>query len=170
MNPYAGVVVSTYAPNAQRSAGETARAPRAARPTEPLHEGPRWYRSRIRVWGPFVALIAPAVLGAIAYMSLQLFDTTWSGAVGLIGGVLAAPVLLIVGAPFANRGIYPLAVIASIPLWMGVGWLAAIRATRNPMADWREFRKHLVPLTLGIWVGAAAAMMIATFVIGDTLF
>jgi hypothetical protein len=53
---------------------------------------------------------------------------------------------------------------------MGVGWLAAIRATRNPMADWREFRKHLVPLTLGIWVGAAAAMMIATFVIGDTLF
>ena len=57
-----------------------------------------------------------------------------SGAVGLIGGVFAAPGLLLVGAPFGERDLYPLAVGGSVLLWLLVGlvfvvvstWMAAI--------------------------------------------
>jgi hypothetical protein len=49
------------------------------------------------MWGPLAALIVPTIVGAVAYFSLQLFDTAWSGAVGLIGGVFAAPALLAAG-------------------------------------------------------------------------
>jgi len=122
------------------------------------------------VRGPFAALIVPGIVGFIAYWSLQLFDTAWSGVVGLVGGVLAAPVLLLVGAPFGDRGSYPLAVLASGVLWMAIGLFAAFRATRNPLADWREFWKQFVPLMFGVWAGACAALLIATVTIGDTLF
>lgn len=159
--------MSSYAATADRTARDRANE---ARRQAPLVEGPRWYRNRIRVRGPFAALIVPGIVGFVAYTSLQLFDTAWSGAVGLVGGVLAAPVLLFVGAPFGDRGSYPLAVLASGVLWMVVGLIAALRATRNPLADWREFWKQFVPLLLGVWAGVLAALMIATVTIGDTLF
>lgn len=167
MKPYAGVFVSSYAATADRDTREPADA---ARQSAPLVEGPRWYRNRIRIRGPLAALIVPSIVGVVAYGSLQLFDTAWSGVVGLVGGVLAAPVLLFVGAPFGDRGWYPLAVLASAVLWMVVGFVAALRATRNPLADWREFWKQFIPLLLGVWAGASAALLIATASIGDTLF
>jgi hypothetical protein len=154
-------IVTSYAP---------ARSERRLSRDVAVVDGPRYYRSRIRVRGPFVALIAPAIVGVVAFGALQLFETAWSGAVGLVGGVLAAPTLLFVGAPFGDRDIYPFAVVASAPLWMLVGWIAAVRATRNPMASWVDFWKHLVPLTIGIWTGACVAMVLATLSIGDTLF
>jgi hypothetical protein len=158
--------VTSYAATADRATRDRAES---ARREAPLVEGPRWYRNRIRLRGPFAALIVPGIVGFVAYASLQLFDTTWSGVVGLVGGVIAAPVLLLVGAPFGDRGSYPLAVLASGVLWMALGFLAALRATRNPLADWREFWKQFVPLMLGVWAGACAALLIATVTIGDTL-
>lgn len=132
-------------------------------------EGPRWYRRRIRFWGPFAALVLPGVIGLIAYGSLQLFDTSWSGAVGLLGGYLAAPALLAVGAPFADRSIYPLAVVASAVLWLLVGLLASRRATRNPMATWDDYWRHYLWMVFGIWVGVAIALGVAMSQIGDSV-
>ena len=122
------------------------------------------------MWGPFAALIVPAVVGAIAYGSLQLFDTAWSGAVGLIGGVFAAPALLAAGAPFGERSLYPLAVAASGLLWLLVGVLAARRATRNPMATWSDFWRHYAWMCAGVWTGAAFALAAAALSISDSLF
>jgi hypothetical protein len=136
----------------------------------PLFEGPRWYRTQIRRRGPFLALIVPAIVGIGAGLVLRLFESAWSGAVGLVGAVFAAPTLLVVGAPFSDRDIYPIAVLAAIPLWLAIGWLAARRATRNPMADWSDFGGHLALLTGGIWLGAAGAMAIATMSLGESLF
>lgn len=112
----------------------------------------------------------PAIVGAIAYFSLHLFDTAWSGAVGLIGGVLAAPALLAAGAPFGDRGSYPLAVAASGLLWLFVGVLAARRATRNPMATWSDFWRHYAWMCAGVWAGAALALGVAALSISDSLF
>jgi len=112
----------------------------------------------------------PALVGAIAYSSLQLFDTAWSGAVGLIGGVFAAPALLAAGAPFGDRGLYPLAVAASGLLWLFVGLLAARRATRNPMATWSDFWRHYAWMCAGVWAGAALALGVAALSISDSLF
>ena len=112
----------------------------------------------------------PALVGAIAYLSLQLFDTAWSGAVGLIGGVFASPALLAAGAPFGDRGLYPLAVAASGLLWLFVGLLAARRATRNPMATWSDFWRHYAWMCAGVWAGAALALGVAALSISDSLF
>jgi len=136
----------------------------------PLIEGPRWYRTRIRTLGPFAALIVPGIVGAISYLSLRLFDTAWSGAVGLIAGVFAAPVLLAVGAPFGDKDLYPLAIAASVALWLLVGVLASRRATRNPMASWGDFWRHFAWMCAGIWVGCSAAMVVAAMTVGESLF
>lgn len=112
----------------------------------------------------------PAIVGAIAYFSLRLFDTAWSGAVGLIGGVFAAPALLAAGAPFGDRGSYPIAIGASAILWLLVGLLAARRATRNPMAMWSDYWRHYAWMCAGVWAGAATALLVAALAISDSLF
>src|ERR687897_753156 len=129
-------------------------------------EGPRWYRTRIRGQGPFLALVTPAVLGAVALVALNLGDSTASGLVGLVLGVFAAPGLLAVGAPFSSATLYPIGIGLSIVLWLVVGYLAARRATRNPMATWTDFWRIYWWLAVGIWIGATAALVIARYTIG----
>lgn len=130
-------------------------------------EGPRWYQHRIRSRGPAVALVVPGVLGVVAFLSLQISDSSWSGLVGLIGGYFAAPALLVVGAPFAERGLYPIAVLISAAMWLIVGFVAARRATRNPMASWTDFWRHYLAMLVGIWCGVAIALIVATIQIGS---
>jgi hypothetical protein len=132
-------------------------------------EGPRWFRVRIRGQGPFLALIVPAVLGAIALLALNLGDSTASGLVGLVLGVFAAPGLLAVGAPFSSATLYPVGIAISVALWLVVGYLAARRATRNPMASFGDFWRNYWWLAVGIWVGATAALLIARYALGEAL-
>jgi hypothetical protein len=119
------------------------------------------------MFGPFVALVIPGLLGAIAYLSLQMSDSSWSGPVGLIGGYFAAPALLAIGAPFADREIYPIAAAASAVMWLLVGVLASRRATRNPMASWSDFWRHYSWMLAGIWVGVGIGLAIATVRVGS---
>jgi len=137
--------------------------------TRHVYEGPRWFRLRIRSRGPFLALIPPGVLGVIAVLSLQLFDGRTSGYVGLVFGVLAAPVLLAVGAPFSDQSVYSIGVTLSVMLWLIVGAIAARRTTRNPMAGWPDFWRTFGWLAGGIWVGVVAALFVARYVVGQAL-
>jgi hypothetical protein len=132
-------------------------------------EGPRWYRTRIRGQGPFLALIAPVVLGAVALVALNIGDSTASGLVGLVLGVFAAPGLLAVGAPFSSATLYPIGIGVSVVLWLVVGYVAARRATRNPMASWADFWRNYWWLAVGIWIGASAALVIARYTLGEAL-
>ena len=134
-----------------------------------VYEGPRWFRSRIRSRGPFVAVIPPLVLGAISLLSLRLFDGKLSGYVGLVFGVFAAPLLLAVGAPFSNSSLYSIGVALSAMLWLIVGAIAARRTTRNPMADWHDFWRTYAWLAGGIWLGASAALLLARLSVGQAL-
>jgi hypothetical protein len=112
----------------------------------------------------------PATVGAVAYAALHWSDAAWSGVVGLLGGVFAAPGLLLVGAPFGERDLYPLAVAGSGALWLVLGFVASRRATRNPMASWKDFWRHFGWLCGGVWIGCAVALGIAAAVISDSLF
>lgn len=115
-------------------------------------------------------MVLPAILGALAYASLEYSDASWSGAVGLLGGVAAAPGLLVVGAPFGDSSLYSIAIAASGVLWMAVGLIASRRATRNPLATWADYWRHYFWLAGGIWVGAGIALGLATVSIGEALF
>ena len=134
-----------------------------------VYEGPRWYRSRIRSRGPFLAVIPPAVLGAAALLCLNLGDSQLSGYAGLVLGVFAAPALLAVGAPFSSTSVYPIGVTLSVLLWLIVGAITAHRTTRDPMATWSDFWRNYAWLAGGIWIGALAALAVARFVVGDAL-
>ncbi|HEU4842614.1 MAG TPA: hypothetical protein VFT09_14275 [Ilumatobacteraceae bacterium] len=134
-----------------------------------MYEGPRWFRLRIRSRGPFLAVIPPAVLGAVALVSLNVFDGKTSGYVGLILGVLAAPVLLVVGAPFSDSSLWSIGIALSAMLWLIVGAVAARRTTRNPMAGWPDFWRTFFWLAGGIWIGAGAALVVARYAVGEAL-
>ncbi len=114
-----------------------------------------------------MALVIPGIVGAIAYGSLQLSDSAWSGPVGLIGGYYAGPTLLAIGAPFADRSVYPFAAAASAVMWLLIGMLASRRATRNPMASWWDFWRHYLWMLFGVWVGVTVALAVATVRIGS---
>lgn len=109
----------------------------------------------------------PGALGALAFLALRFSDASWSGAFGLIGGYLAAPLLLVVGAPFGERNLYPVAALASAVMWLIVGFVASRRATRNPMATWVDYWRHFSAMLLGIWGGIAIALIVATIRIGS---
>ena len=110
-----------------------------------------------------------AVLGAIAYVAIEFDDSRTSGLIGLLAGGAAAPGLLVAGAPFADNTQFPLAVAASIPLWLILGWVASRRATRQPVASWRDFWRELLWLALAVVVGAGLALVVATAVLGQSL-
>ena len=134
-----------------------------------VYEGPRWFRLRIRSRGPFLAVIPPALLGAVAIVVLRLFEGRTSGYVGLTTGVMSAPGLLAVGAPFSDSSLYPVGVAVSVMLWLIVGAVAARRTTRNPMAGWSDFWRTFFWLAAGIWLGAAAALAVARMAVGDLI-
>lgn len=134
-----------------------------------LIEGPRWYRSRLRSFGPFLALVIPAIVGAGAYVALKGSDAPWSGVIGLLGAVAAAPLLLVVGAPLGDSDLYLPAIVLSIPFWMLVGYVAARRATRFALATWSDWWRHYLPMMFGVWIGAGVALLIATLAIGESL-
>ena len=110
-----------------------------------------------------------ALFGAISVIVLRVGDGRSSGLIGLVSGVTAAPGLLVAGAPLADDGRYPLAVVASIPLWLLLGWIASRRATGRLMASWRDYTRELTWLTSGVLIGAIAALVAATTVLGESL-
>ncbi len=139
------------------------------RPRAPLFDGPRWYRSRIRRLGPLFGLIPMVVIGAIAWLALRLGEGRTSGLIGLAAGVTAAPGLLVAGAPFSNSDGYARAVLASVPLWLLLGFVASRRATRSPIATWTAYSKELLWLTLAVAAGAGIALGGAALSLGESL-
>ena len=131
--------------------------------------GPRWYRAQLRRWGWLAGLVPMALIGGAAWLVLQIGDGRKSGLFGLGAGVTAAPGLLVAGAPFADSGSYPLAVVGSVPLWAVLGAVAARRATASPVATWGDYARELLWLTLAVAVGAIAALAVAAGVLGESL-
>ena len=141
----------------------------AAKRAEPLVAGPRWYRSRIRLFGPFLGLVPMAALGAISWAASRFGSGRTSSIVELVAGVSAAPGLLIAGAPFSDNSRYPLAVLASVPLWLVLGMIAARRATCTAIASWRDYWRELLFLTLAVVLGAIVALVATTAILGESL-
>jgi len=85
--------------------------------------------------------------------------------------VFAAPGLLVAGVPLrSGRAVYLVAVAGSAVLWMLIGAIAARRATRLPVASWRDFWREYLWLALGVWLGVVAALIAVNLVFGRALF
>ena len=133
----------------------------------PVPQGPRAYRRQIRSFGPMFGLVPPALIGAVGLLLLRGNTTsTMRGVVGFLLAVLAAPGLLVGGAPLASSGMYVLAIAGSIVLWAVLGIAATRRATRTPVATWGDFWKDYLSLAGAVWVGTVAALIAANLILG----
>jgi hypothetical protein len=133
--------------------------------------GPRAYRTKLRSSGPVVALVPPGLLGLFSLMLLHGHSSLTRGLAGFLTAVLAAPGLLVAGAPLRSGGnVYLVAVLGSAVLWMIVGAIAARRATRHPAASWRDYWREYLWLAVGIWLGVVVALIAVNLVFGRALF
>jgi hypothetical protein len=133
-------------------------------------QGPRAFRYRIRRLGPIVALLPAAVLGAAAIAALHGNTSTARGVGGFAAAVLGAPALLAFGVPLASgNSKILLGVLVSAALWLAIGVVAARRATRSPVATWRDFWREFAWMAAGVWLGTIAALVVVRFAVGSAL-
>jgi hypothetical protein len=120
----------------------------------------------VRQRGGFVALALAACLAIIGAVLLVLPG----GLLGVIGFLFlnfGLPLLLLTGIPaVSGTGNYLIAILGSAAMWWGVGHFAAIRASRNAIVDWPEWRREFQPLAIGIWAGTVLALAVTALVLG----
>ena len=133
--------------------------------------GPRAYRTRLRVLGPIAALLPAALMGLAALVMLRGNTSLARGVGGFALAIFAAPGLLAAGVPLSTgASTYGVAIVASAALWLLIGVLASRRATRSPVATWRDFWREWAWPAAGVWIGVAVALGVADLVLGRTLF
>lgn len=136
----------------------------------PVPDGPRAYRTKIRASGPLLALVPPALLGLAGIVLLRGNTTLPRGIGGFLAALFAAPVLPIVGAPFrSDTSVLLVGVGLSAVVWFVIGVVAARRATRSPIATWRDFWGQYSWLAAGVWCGVLIALVVSNLVLGRAL-
>lgn len=131
-----------------------------------MRQGPRAYRRHVRRRGPWAGLLLPALIGLMAMMLLRNNTEAWRGIAGFLLAIVAAPVLLVSGAPLTTGHSYTLALLASAALWVLLGTIAARLATRTPVATWRDYWREFLWLAGGVWIGIVVAMLAANLILG----
>ena len=132
----------------------------------PVRHGPRAYRRQIRGLGPVMGVLPPALLGVVAVLLLNgNTDSTPRGVFGFLAAVLAAPGLLVAGAPLTSGGALVLAVVASAVVWLLLSLAATRRATRTPVATWGDFWREYLWLAGGVWAGVVGALVAANMLL-----
>lgn len=138
----------------------------------PVPDGPVAYRQRVRRYGPLAALALPAGLLLVAMLtSGNVSCDGRSCAVKGVGVLLltlfALPTAMLAGLPWeGGSGRYLLTVATSAAVWMVLGAVAAVRATRPAVASWRDFWGELALLALGVWAGVLVALAVVALVLG----
>ncbi len=132
--------------------------------------GPRAFRYRIRRLGPLAALVPAAVLSVASYGLLHDNAATSRGIAGFAAAVLGAPALMAFGVPLASGSSkLMLGALVSAVLWLLVGLVAARRATRSPVATWRDFWREYLWLAGGIWAGVVVSLVVVELTVGRAL-
>lgn len=141
-----------------------------AAPLDAVPQGPRHYRGRIRQRGPWLGLVPPAGLGAVAALLVQGTGSTIRGVLAFLLAVMAAPSLLVAGVPLATgRAVYGLALVGGALWWLAISTVAARRATRTPVATWGDFWREYAWLAGATALGAVLALVAADLVLGRAL-
>jgi hypothetical protein len=128
--------------------------------------GPLAYRRALRTGGPALALIVPVVAVGVALVLWRLAPD--SGTAKLVAGgagwtlaALGMPTAILVGIPFrGGTGRYLAAAVSSALVWALLGVIAARRATRSPVASWRDWWREYLWLVGGLWLGVVAGLAV----------
>ena len=131
-----------------------------------IPHGPKAYRRRVRQRGPIAGLLLPAAIGVVALLLLRHNTQAWRGLGGFLLAILAAPALLVAGAPLTSGHSYTLALVGSCVLWILLGTIAARTATRKPVATWRDYWREYFWLAGAVWIGVVVAVIAANLILG----
>ena len=89
------------------------------------------------------------------------------GAFSFMTMVMALPVMPVLGMPAAGGGQRLLVAIAvSAVIWWFIGQAVAARVSKRPVVGWREWTREFVVLGLGLWIGAAGALIVGALALG----
>ena len=131
--------------------------------------GPVAYRRRLRSVGPLLALVLPAAAVATALVLWQVAPEAGSvrlvsGGAGWLLAALGLPTAIFLGIPFkGGSGRYLAAAASSAVVWLVLGAVAARRATRSPVASWRDWWREYLWLAAGVWFGVIAGLSALAF-------
>jgi hypothetical protein len=126
---------------------------------------------RLRALAPLAALLVPIVLlagaGAIwAWWPCGTSSCTRPLAVVWLLALLAVPTSVLVGLPWtAGPVTLAAAGTSSVVLWLALGRWAAVRATRDVDATWRDVWLELCWSVAGLWAGVIAGLGAVAFVL-----
>jgi hypothetical protein len=133
-------------------------------------KGAREYRSNIRRLGPLVGAAPATAMGLVALVFVHGNHSAGRGVLSFLCAIGAAPGLLVYGVPLAHgSGTYLPAIGLSALGWVGIGAMASFRATRRPVATWRDFWREYLWLAAGVWLGTGFALVAADLLLGRAL-
>ncbi|MGA0793938.1 MAG: hypothetical protein ACO3QD_05910 [Ilumatobacteraceae bacterium] len=114
------------------------------------------YRSELRRKGGVFAVAGAGIIAALGGV-LMLLPGRVTGVVGFALIVAACPLLVAFGVPITSSvGTIAIGVALSLVSWLVLGQWAAYRATKRPVADWRDWRSVMWPLALAMIIGGFA--------------
>jgi hypothetical protein len=92
---------------------------------------------------------------------------TIGGALSFLMMVMALPVMPVLGMPAAGGGQrLSIAIALSTVIWWFIGQTVAGRVSKRPVVGWREWTREFVVLGLGLWIGAAGALIVGALALG----
>jgi len=122
------------------------------------------YRQQLRRKGGVYVVAGAAALGVLGVLLIAL-PGRLTGLIGFALVIVSCPLLVAFGIPLTvSASSIAIGVLASLALWFALGQWAAHRATKQPIADWRDWWKTLWPLALAMALGGGGGFVL--FVLG----
>lgn len=145
--------------------GNNASSTRDSRPLLP--GGVAATRRAVRRRGGFMGIGVAAALWLSGVVLSWFLPGTIGGAFSFLTMVMALPVMPMIGMPAAGGGQrLLLAVAISAVIWWFIGQTVAGRVSKRPVVGWREWAREFVVLGLGLWIGAAGALIVGALALG----
>jgi hypothetical protein len=141
----------------------------------PVRRGPLAYRRHLRTFGPLLALVVPALALATSTLLKPVVSCTGTCAPQVAASwvlpALAFPTTVLWGIPLEGGSVrYAGAAVTSMLVWLGLGWLAARRATRSPVASWGNWWSEFAWALGSLWAGTLLGMVLLAQRYGQGVF
>ena len=124
-------------------------------------------RRQVRRIGGVMGIVVAMCLWLTGVIVDWLLSGLVGGAISFVLMVMALPVMPILGMPAVGGGNrLRLARALSGALWWSLGQVVATRVAQRPVVGWREWLKEFVTMSLGLWIGAALALVLGALALG----
>ena len=124
------------------------------------------HRNAVRQRGGLIAVALSLGVLVVGLVLLAL-PGSLTGLLGFVLTFIALPTMPLFGIP-ASGGftLYTLSFISSVLVWWIIGHYASLRAIREIIASWPEWRREFRPLAIGLVLGSLISLALAALILG----